>query len=311
MEGQDITDLHLEELFGQDLLYDLQSFILQEDDDMVHLQNGSYHPTEDLGSLENILDQEITLGQCQQHDQGTMEESLSGIQFLFSEMAHQADHQLQDLATWQEIQSQAPSTSMNENMEAPKESFILSFKPEERYLVMMNEHQTETVIRQQFRNCSEADIRKAMRKCHEFAALFQEKQGQMVERTSRLLEKKWKELSQAGVSETECLRIIANVDRQLQEKISIALEDMASRANLMLRSIIAKSNNQTPRRSRIPPHAVSILRRWFIDHISKPYPTPGEKEELAQRTGLSRKQVNIWFVNQRTRLARTKNEQRN
>lgn len=34
-----------------------------------------------------------------------------------------------------------------------------------------------------------------------------------------------------------------------------------------------------------------VLRRWLFSHFEKPYPTPEEKEELANQSGYTKKQV--------------------
>jgi len=44
-----------------------------------------------------------------------------------------------------------------------------------------------------------------------------------------------------------------------------------------------------------------LLKEWFRQHESEPYPTPNEKEWLAQETGMQIKQVEHWFTNSRKR----------
>jgi len=44
-----------------------------------------------------------------------------------------------------------------------------------------------------------------------------------------------------------------------------------------------------------------LLKEWFRQHESEPYPTPNEKERLAQETGMQIKQVEHWFTNSRKR----------
>ena len=43
------------------------------------------------------------------------------------------------------------------------------------------------------------------------------------------------------------------------------------------------------------------IKKWFDDHIDKPFPNPEEKEELATQTGLTVEQIKNWFINKRKR----------
>ena len=45
----------------------------------------------------------------------------------------------------------------------------------------------------------------------------------------------------------------------------------------------------------------SILMHWLRSHQSNPYPTSLEKQELMEKTGLNRDQINVWFTNNRVR----------
>ena len=45
------------------------------------------------------------------------------------------------------------------------------------------------------------------------------------------------------------------------------------------------------RRSKLPLKAVLLLRRWFAQHLSHPYPTDAEKEQLAKDAHLTSRQV--------------------
>ncbi|XP_010933992.1 homeobox protein BEL1 homolog [Elaeis guineensis] len=52
----------------------------------------------------------------------------------------------------------------------------------------------------------------------------------------------------------------------------------------------------------LPERSVSILRAWLFEHFLHPYPSDVDKHILARQTGLSRSQVNNWFINARVRL---------
>lgn len=45
----------------------------------------------------------------------------------------------------------------------------------------------------------------------------------------------------------------------------------------------------------------AVLMRWLKDHQSNPYPTSLQKQELMEKTGLNREQINVWFTNNRVR----------
>eukprot|EP00956_Cyclotella_meneghiniana_P033245 scaffold94695_cov51-Cyclotella_meneghiniana.AAC.3 len=60
----------------------------------------------------------------------------------------------------------------------------------------------------------------------------------------------------------------------------------------------AKIINYTPK-PRHTKRTVEILKQWFADHETHPYPTNGEKQELALATGLTEKQVKWWMERRR------------
>ena len=62
-----------------------------------------------------------------------------------------------------------------------------------------------------------------------------------------------------------------------------------------------KISSTRKRRSRLPLKAVIALDDWFSAHKDKPYPSEVEKSQLMLITGLSRHQINNWFMNTRKR----------
>ena len=46
---------------------------------------------------------------------------------------------------------------------------------------------------------------------------------------------------------------------------------------------------------------LNILKQWFDEHASDPYPSPEEKVDLAEAVGMEIKQIEHWFTNQRKR----------
>ena len=43
------------------------------------------------------------------------------------------------------------------------------------------------------------------------------------------------------------------------------------------------------------------LSAWLLDHVMNPHPTKEDKEQLEAATGMTRQQINDWFVNKRQR----------
>ncbi|KAI1180152.1 hypothetical protein F4777DRAFT_363588 [Nemania sp. FL0916] len=66
---------------------------------------------------------------------------------------------------------------------------------------------------------------------------------------------------------------------------------------------MAASGDGRPRRRRgnLPKETTDKLRSWFVGHLSHPYPTEDEKQELMRQTGLQMNQISNWFINARRR----------
>lgn len=58
------------------------------------------------------------------------------------------------------------------------------------------------------------------------------------------------------------------------------------------------------RNKPLPEESKSILKSWFLDHFKHPYPSDKEKEDIMEQTGLTKTQVNNWFINKRVRVWR-------
>ena len=50
--------------------------------------------------------------------------------------------------------------------------------------------------------------------------------------------------------------------------------------------------------------AFGLLKKWLGENLTKPYPSEGEKVQMAQQSGLTRAQVNTWFKNARRKMAK-------
>lgn len=53
--------------------------------------------------------------------------------------------------------------------------------------------------------------------------------------------------------------------------------------------------------SKLPSSAINQLKYWWEKHFHWPYPSEDEKKQFCDQTGLSKVQVNNWFINQRKR----------
>ncbi|KAK4184179.1 pah5 homeobox protein encoded by the pah5 protein [Podospora australis] len=60
-------------------------------------------------------------------------------------------------------------------------------------------------------------------------------------------------------------------------------------------------NKQRKRRGNLPKETTDKLRAWFVAHLSHPYPSEDEKQELMRQTGLQMNQISNWFINARRR----------
>ncbi|CZS93166.1 uncharacterized protein RAG0_03565 [Rhynchosporium agropyri] len=58
---------------------------------------------------------------------------------------------------------------------------------------------------------------------------------------------------------------------------------------------------QRKRRGNLPKETTDKLRTWFMAHLTHPYPTEDEKQELMRQTGLQMNQISNWFINARRR----------
>ncbi|ETI50939.1 hypothetical protein F441_05630 [Phytophthora nicotianae CJ01A1] len=81
--------------------------------------------------------------------------------------------------------------------------------------------------------------------------------------------------------------------------ISPPLEDKCSDA--LSQGMILSGGNGMVKRSRINRKSNEFLIAWFLAHKENPYPSPDERVEIAEKTGLAEQQVRNWFANMRKR----------
>jgi hypothetical protein len=63
-----------------------------------------------------------------------------------------------------------------------------------------------------------------------------------------------------------------------------------------------ESEKQDTSKSKLPKSATDILKQWFLNNVSNPYPSQEAKETLSNMTGLTKKQIQNWFTNSRKRF---------
>lgn len=66
------------------------------------------------------------------------------------------------------------------------------------------------------------------------------------------------------------------------------------------------AGGKVSRKHQLPDRAVDIMNEWFEEHQHNPYPQLREKEIMAERGGITVKQVTAWFSNRRNRSQNTK-----
>ncbi|TDH69567.1 hypothetical protein CCR75_002882 [Bremia lactucae] len=65
--------------------------------------------------------------------------------------------------------------------------------------------------------------------------------------------------------------------------------------------MILSGGSGMSKRSRINRKSNEFLIAWFLAHKDNPYPSPDERLEIADKTGLAEQQVRNWFANMRKR----------
>ncbi|KAE8454237.1 hypothetical protein EG329_005162 [Mollisiaceae sp. DMI_Dod_QoI] len=63
----------------------------------------------------------------------------------------------------------------------------------------------------------------------------------------------------------------------------------------------SNDGKQRKRRGNLPKETTDKLRAWFFAHLTHPYPTEDEKQDLMRQTGLQMNQISNWFINARRR----------
>jgi transcriptional regulator len=88
--------------------------------------------------------------------------------------------------------------------------------------------------------------------------------------------------------------------RKMYHKVEGTKFKIAQTCEENIRNFITKECKK--KFNKLPEKAVEVLRKWFVDHYEHPYPSDVEKDKLSQITGLTKTQINNWFINQRVRV---------
>jgi hypothetical protein len=67
------------------------------------------------------------------------------------------------------------------------------------------------------------------------------------------------------------------------------------------KGVVKRSKVEATRPRELPNIATAVLKEWLADNKDSPYPSIEQKNFFAEKTGLSMKQINTWFVNHRGR----------
>jgi hypothetical protein len=92
---------------------------------------------------------------------------------------------------------------------------------------------------------------------------------------------------------TYMLKLIA------EEKMEIFIRDLVAKVHVKeAKQIVQKQRAKNVHRS---PDVNKVLMDWLMYHLKKPYPTPQEKQQLADATKLTVQEVTTWMGNKRNR----------
>ena len=85
--------------------------------------------------------------------------------------------------------------------------------------------------------------------------------------------------------------------REREEALRQDLKRKYARSILTLKSEFLKKR----KKGKLPTDSTALLKKWWSDNISWPYPSDADKKSLLEQTNLDSTQVNNWFINQRKR----------
>jgi len=106
---------------------------------------------------------------------------------------------------------------------------------------------------------------------------------------------------------TEIHAINAYYDQE-QRHLTMRISKSLQLLKCMLPHELAQSGGVTKKNKvrQLNARAVAIMTEWYESHLDNPYPTPIEKEVMAEQGQISVSQVKAWFANKRNRSMNTK-----
>ncbi|TKA25320.1 hypothetical protein B0A50_06224 [Salinomyces thailandicus] len=74
-----------------------------------------------------------------------------------------------------------------------------------------------------------------------------------------------------------------------------------ARAQLFMPTPFEYHHGKARKRSNLPKQSTEIMKTWFDQNITNPYPSEEQKALFSKVTGISMTQVSNWFINHRRR----------
>ena len=91
--------------------------------------------------------------------------------------------------------------------------------------------------------------------------------------------------------------LAARARREREEALRQDLKRKYASSILTLKSEFLKKR----KKGKLPSDSTTLLKKWWFDNITWPYPSDDDKKFLLEQTKLDATQVNNWFINQRKR----------
>ncbi|KAK3676982.1 homeodomain super [Recurvomyces mirabilis] len=74
-----------------------------------------------------------------------------------------------------------------------------------------------------------------------------------------------------------------------------------ARSSFFMPSQYDHQQGKARKRSNLPKQSTEIMKTWFDQNITNPYPSEEQKALFSRATGISMTQVSNWFINHRRR----------
>ncbi|CAG2234612.1 unnamed protein product [Mytilus edulis] len=118
-----------------------------------------------------------------------------------------------------------------------------------------------------------------------------------------------KQLSdESGLSEKQVKKWMANKRVRCFNTLSISGNQHPIKLKYKGKRKQQQNENARPNYQQLTIEARDILNQWYEGHLYDPYPSDEEKEELAEKCGISVGQIRSWFANKRSRANNTRKQ---